>query len=131
MKKILFISLIIGFFAATAAAETKPKIEFASTTHDLGTIKANGGRVTFSYDFTNTGDAPLLIFSVTNGGCGCTKPSFPKEPIMPGKKGKISITFDPTGRRGELQRTVLVDTNASKKRIKLKFTGAITPAPKK
>ncbi len=131
MKKILLLTFILGLFAATAAAEGKPKIEFASTTHDLGTIKADGGRATFAYEFENTGDAPLLIFSVTNGGCGCTKPSFPKEPVLPGKKGKITITFDPTGRRGELQRTVLVDTNASKKRIKLKFTGVITPSPKK
>lgn len=118
----------MGILAAFAA---KPQLTFATTSHDFGNIPADGGSVSCEYEFTNTGDAPLLILSVTNGGCGCTKPSFPKQPIMPGQKGKITITFNPTGRRGELQRTVLVDSNASKKRAKLKFSGAVIPAQNK
>lgn len=111
----------------TVAAWAGAKIDFKNTSHDFGNIPQRGGRVTCEYKFTNTGDAPLVIISVSNGGCGCTKPTFPQQPIKPGESGVISITFDPTGRRGELNRTVQVKTNASKKTKKLKFTGVVVP----
>ena len=76
---------------------------------------------------TNTGTAPLVIVKVTNGGCGCTTPSYPKQPIAPGKSGEIVIHFDPSGRRGEFNREVKVKTNASGKRIGLRFKGVIIP----
>lgn len=120
---------IITSFAVFAAwgADNKPEITFANTSYDLGTIHASGGTVSATYTFTNTGTAPLMIISVSNGGCGCTKPSFTKEPIAPGKTGKITIHFDPSGRRGELNRKVKVTTNAPGKRKTLTFTGSIIP----
>lgn len=123
----LFVALtaIVGFSAL--AADDGPVISFQSMKHDFGNIKASGGKVTAVYRFTNTGNKPLVIISVTNGGCGCTTPSYPKEPIAPGKSGEIVIKFDPAGRRGELNREVKVKTNASKKRLGLRFTGVIIP----
>ncbi len=108
-------------------AEAKPRVKFASTNHDFGTIHEKNGRVTASYEFTNTGDEPLSIDFVTNGGCGCTEPSYPKEPIAPGKTGVIKVTFDPRGRAGEFNRTVKVRTNAGKSREKLTFSGVVVP----
>lgn len=110
-----------------AMAAGKPQIKFVSTSHDFGTIHEKNGRVTAAYEFTNTGDAPLSIVTVTNGGCGCTKPSYPLEPIAPGKTGVIKITFDPRGRAGEFNRTVKVKTNAAKSREKLTFSGVVVP----
>ncbi len=110
-----------------AIAAGKAGIKFTSTSHDFGTIHEKNGRVTATYEFTNTGDAPLSIVTVTNGGCGCTKPSYPLEPIAPGKTGVIKITFDPRGRAGEFNRTVKVKTNASKSREKLTFSGVVIP----
>ena len=134
MPLLSFISAPQSAFATTpAAAITAPKdksgaaIEFTKTKHEFGTIKSSGGKVTAEYDFTNTGDKPLVIITVTNGGCGGTTPSFPKEPIAPGKTGKITINFDPTGRRGEFNRTVQVKTNAQKKAVSLRFSGVIVP----
>lgn len=109
------------------AGDNGAKIEFKETKHDFGTIKASAGSVTATYEFTNTGNEPLVIVNVTNGGCGCTTPSYPKAPIAPGKTGEITIHFDPTGRRGEFVREVKVKTNASKKRTSLRFSGAIIP----
>ena len=126
MKKILFI-VIAMVVAVVAAAKDKPEISFAETKHDFGSIHANGGRVTAVYEFTNTGKSPLVIISVSNGGCGCTVPTYPKEPIAPGKSGKISITFDPRGRAGEFERVVKVKTNAKRQRLKLSFSGTIIP----
>ncbi len=122
------IAFIMSLMALVAGASEKgASIEFENTKHDFGTIKANAGSVTATYRFTNTGSAPLVIITVTNGGCGCTIPSYPKEPIAPGKSGEIQIHFNPTGRRGEFNREVKVKTNSSRKREKLSFSGVIIP----
>lgn len=126
MKRLL--SSLIGLMAMVCVmAQGKAEITFDSTSHDFGNIRSTNGQVTATYHFTNTGSAPLVIVTVTNGGCGCTTPSYPKEPVAPGKSGAITIKFDPTGRRGEFNREVKVKTNASKKRTSLKFSGVIIP----
>lgn len=125
MKRLIFIPMIL--LAALIAAAKGPDITFVKTVHDFGNIRAKGGRVSCEYEFTNTGDAPLILFNVTNGGCGCTTPSYPKSPIAPGKKGIIKITFDPSGRKGELNRTVMVKSNVKGKKTKLSFKGVILP----
>lgn len=119
--------MLLALAALGASAKGKARITFDSTSHDFGTIKEDGGQVTAVYGFTNTGDEPLTIITVTNGGCGCTTPSFPKEPIAPGKKGEIKITFQPRGRKGEFNRTVKVKTNADAGRRTLKFNGVVIP----
>lgn len=128
MIKKIFTLLVIVFVTAVAFAKGGAEIKFNTTVHDFGSIKAAKGEVSYAYKFTNTGDAPLVIVSVTNGGCGCTRPEYPKQPIAPGKTGVITIKFNPTGRRGEFNRQVQVKTNAAKgKRVKLKFSGSIIP----
>lgn len=126
MKK--YILLIIASLAACMAmAAGNAEIRFDSVKFDLGTIKASGGPVTATYNFTNVGTTPLVIVNVTNGGCGCTTPSYPKQPIAPGKKGTVLIHFNPQGRRGELNRNVRVKTNGKPSRTELYFTGVIVP----
>lgn len=129
MKKLLLIMLlaIAGFAGMEAKDKAKAEITFTKTSHEFGTIKEKGGAVTAVYEFTNTGTAPLTIINVTNGGCGCTKPSYPRSPIAPGKKGEIKITFQPRGRAGEFDRAVKVKTNASSGRKTLTFKGVIVP----
>lgn len=127
MKKILLMLVMVVAAFGIASAEGKSEITFDHTSHDFGTIKAKDGPVTAVFDFTNTGDTPLVIVSVTNGGCGCTKPSFPAEPIAPGKKGEVKITFDPKGRSGEFDRSVRVKTADRTKRVRLTFSGVIVP----
>lgn len=130
MKRLIssfIVALIATITIGALAADKGAAITFQETKHDFGTIKSSDGQVTATYRFTNTGTEPLLIITVSNGGCGCTTPSYPKAPIAPGKSGEITIKFDPTGRRGEFNREVKVKTNASKKRISLRFSGAIIP----
>lgn len=124
MKRILLIMLMA---VMTVGAWAKGDAEFASKSHDFGTIKAKGGTVTATYEFTNTGDEPISVVTVTNGGCGCTKPSFPLEPIAPGKKGVIKVNFNPATFKGEFRRSVKVQFNYSKKRTILKFNGVVIP----
>lgn len=125
LVKILAVMVLALVPAALSASE--PTVVFNTVSHDFGNIKSTGGSVSCEYEFTNTGDSPLVIVSVTNGGCGCTTPTFPKAPITPGKTGVIKITFNPTGRRGEFNREVKVRTTGTPKRVALKFKGVVVP----
>ena len=114
MKKALFSLLMI--FVATAgttaiAQEVKngAKIEFEKEVHDYGTVE-NGGNGQCTFEFTNTGNAPLII-SNAKGSCGCTVPSWPKEPLAPGKTAKITVKYD-TKRPGAINNSVTITSNA-------------------
>ena len=131
MKRTLtIIALIFSIVSFAYAEDAKAIMTFERTKVDLGKIHAEKGPVTFEYPFTNTGNAPLVIITVTNGGCGCTTPTYPKNPIQPGEKGVITITVDPTGRQGGLNREIKVRSNAKKKTQNLTFKGSVIPAPK-
>jgi hypothetical protein len=69
-----------------------------------------GEVVTYSFHFTNTGNAPLLISSV-NSSCGCTVGSYPHEPIAPGKEGSIKVSYDSKSHHGMQNRTLTVMSN--------------------
>ncbi|MBD5367508.1 MAG: DUF1573 domain-containing protein [Bacteroides sp.] len=121
------VALLVG--AATMMAG-EPAISLETTSHDFGNISEDGGPVSCEFEFTNTGDEPLVIISA-NASCGCTRPEYPKKPVQPGKTGKIKVTYLPTGRPGEFSKTVRVRTNAPRpKRINLNITGVVIPANK-
>ena len=88
-----------------------PRIEFEQTEFNTGRITQGEVR-TFEYNFTNTGNAPLVISEVS-GSCGCTIPrNYPKEKIMPGEGGSIEVEFDSDNKWGTQTVTVNVATNA-------------------
>lgn len=124
MKLLISLCLIM---AASIPALAKGELTFASTREDFGTVKATGGTVTMKFPFTNTGDEPVGIITVTNGGCGCTKPDFPARPIKPGEKGTITVHFNPATFRGEVNRSIRVQLSSQKKRLKLTFSGVVVP----
>ncbi len=104
---------------------------FQNRSHDFGVIKEDGGPVSHVFEFTNTGDKPLIIVEAT-ASCGCTRPEFTTKPVKPGKKGKIKVTYSPLGRPGAFRKTVKLKTNASDPRaVTLIIEGTVTPAKKK
>ncbi|HMQ43771.1 DUF1573 domain-containing protein [Mariniflexile maritimum] len=122
MKKLITI-LFIGFVSLAVNAQNKvAKIEFKSDTIDYGTIEkgSNGVRV---FEFTNTGDAPLIISQVTSS-CGCTIPKKPEGPILPGKTGQIEVKYD-TNRVNPIRKTVTVISNADTPTVALKIKGEV------
>ena len=138
MKKILF-SLIVMFGALAttntlfAQTEVTPqvdngaKIVFTKDTHDYGTVK-NGADGTCTFEFKNTGNAPLII-SNAKGSCGCTVPSWPKEPIAPGAKGVITVKYD-TKRAGAINKSVTITSNAVNEPNQIiRIKGNVLPAP--
>ena len=128
MKRIISIFTLILMSAVAfniMAAGKGAEMTINEKTHDFGTIKEANGPVTHTFEFTNTGGEPLVIINV-NASCGCTRPEYPKEPIMPGKKGKVKVTFNPAGRPGEFSKEVKIRTNGDKRPI-LRITGTVIP----
>jgi hypothetical protein len=122
MKKLITI-LFIGLASLSINAQDKgAKIEFKSDTIDYGTIEkgSNGVRV---FEFTNTGDAPLIISNVTSS-CGCTIPKKPDGPILPGKTGQIEVKYD-TNRVNPIRKTITVISNADTPTVALKIKGEV------
>lgn len=117
---------IIPSFSAAAEKQGKAIIDFSGKVHDFGSIREDGGPVSYDFEFVNNGDANLVIVSA-KAQCGCTKPEFPQQPIAPGKKGKIKVTYAPLGRPGAFEKTVTVMTNGKPKKIALKIRGTVIP----
>ena len=89
--------------------EKQAIITFDKKEHDFGTL-LQGEVVSYSFHFTNTGNAPLLI-STVNSSCGCTVGSYPREPIAPGKQGSIKVSYDSKSHYGFQNRTLTVMSN--------------------
>ena len=79
-------------------------------THDYGTIP-EGPNAVYEFQFVNVGNAPLIITNA-QASCGCTSPEFPKEPILPDKKGKIKVTYTTKGHPGNFAKSVYLTSNA-------------------
>lgn len=122
MKNLITL-LFVGLFSlAVSAQEKMAKIEFKTETIDYGTIEkgADGLRV---FEFTNTGNAPLIISKVKSS-CGCTVPKWSDQPIMPGESGEIQVKYD-TKRVMPIRKTITVTSNADRPTIALKIKGNV------
>jgi hypothetical protein len=100
-------------------------LKFKNEEHSFGTIP-EGPSVSYDFEFTNTGKEPVILQSVT-ASCGCTTPSWSKEPILPGKSSKITATYATQGRPNSFTKEITVTSNIGTK--KLKITGNVEPAP--
>ncbi len=87
-----------------------PRIEFKTDFYDFGSVK-QGEKLTYAFEYKNTGTADLLITDVIPS-CGCTVPKYDKKPIKPGKKGEISVIFNTKGRTGSQYKEVHIKSNA-------------------
>ena len=105
----------------------QPKASFDKTMHEFGTILWKNP-VTATFKITNKGDKPLVISNVTTS-CGCTVTDWTKSPILPGKTGEVSSTFDAKA-LGRFRKSIGVYCNASDKPVYLSFRGEVTADPK-
>jgi len=137
-KVILSLALIVGFTTANAQdvnnapiqtneSTAKSTIDFESKVVDYGTIEhnADGAR---KFVFTNNGTEPLIIKNA-KGSCGCTVPTWPREPIAPGETAEIGVKYA-TNRVGPFTKTITLTTNASKKPVILTIKGKVNPGEK-
>jgi len=134
MKNVILTITAIVFTVFSLNAQEKkevntnaPKIEFEKVIYDYGTIY-KGGDGTCYFEFKNIGKEPLIL-SKPRSSCGCTVPTWPKKPILPGKSDKIKVTYN-TKRAGIINKTVTVYSNAINSSIVLRIKGKVVAAPK-
>lgn len=114
----------------TAKPEEKPEgplpaFEFEEESHDFGTIN-EGDVVEHTFSFKNTGEAPLIIQSA-KGSCGCTVPTWPREPIPVGGTGEITAKFNSKGKPNVQNKTVTITANTWPKQTRLRIKAMVTP----
>ena len=86
-----------------------PAIKFDKTEFDFGKI-LQGEVVSYTFHFTNVGNAPLIITNVDKS-CGCTASEYSRSPIEPGGTGEIKITYDSKGHHGFQSKALVVVAN--------------------
>lgn len=111
---------------STLAMAQSGKIEFKETAHDFGTIPEAGGDVSHTFEFTNSGDAPIIIHGVSTS-CGCTVSEWTHEPVLPGKTGSVTARYSPMGRPNAFSKTLTVRTNGEPESLVLLIKGYVTP----
>ena len=128
MKKI-FATLCMAMTAIAMFAQD-PVLTFEKTEHDFGKINESDGRVSTVFTFKNEGMTPLVLSNV-RASCGCTTPTWTKEPVEPGQTGSITVTYNPNGRPGRFQKTITITSNATEPTKKLYIKGEVIPKPAK
>lgn len=133
MKKLVFLIGVLVMMAGVAMAqeekvsENGPEIEFEKLVHDYGEVQYNGnGECEFR--FTNTGNEPLIL-QKPKSSCGCTVPTWPKEPILPGESDVIKVTYKTT-KVGPINKSITVTSNAkTNATVVLRIKGTVLPQP--
>ncbi|MCL1821894.1 MAG: DUF1573 domain-containing protein [Prolixibacteraceae bacterium] len=122
---LLALFLIVGALNF-AQAQSKPRISFTKTEHNFGDMQEKDGRKTVTFEFSNTGSVPLTISMVSAAQpCVCVIPKWTKDPIAPGAKGTIDITYDPLNYPGAFSRDINVISNAETSTVALKIIGKV------
>lgn len=129
MKKIIALFAFVLIAGAVSAQEsteqTGAEIVFAETLHDFGDI-TQGDKVTHVFAFENTGTEPLVLNNVLTT-CGCTAPSWPRDPIAPGESGEITVTFNSRGKIGMQNKIITVVSNAVNNQERVNIRANVLP----
>ncbi len=135
MKRYLgFVLVIIGFCAAAQQPavfeepQNGPRINFSEDSFDFGDI-VQGQVVEHIFEFENSGNEPLILSNVLTT-CGCTAPSWPREPIPPGETASILVKFNSQGKIGMQNKVITIISNAINQRERIKIvTNVMMKAP--
>lgn len=141
MKKIILTALLMFAAGMGVQAQTQKtavsvasqqgdkvaEIRFDTLSHDFGKFSENNPEVKCSFGFTNVGTAPLIIHQAI-ASCGCTVPTYTKDPIKPGERGTIDVTYNGKGKfPGRFRKTITVRTNGVETAVvRLSIEGEMT-----
>ena len=109
--------------------KTVTSIKFDKEVYDFGEC-TEGDKVKKTIEFTNTGKFPLLI-NQAYGSCGCTVPTYNKEPVQAGKKGKIVIEFNSEHKLGANTKSVMIEANTNPPITTVTFSVKVNEPKKK
>ncbi|MBQ3858282.1 MULTISPECIES: DUF1573 domain-containing protein [Segatella] len=124
MKKtfLAMLMMMVSILSTYAQAE----IKFDKLTNNFGNFEESNPVQKATFTFTNIGDKPLVINQAI-ASCGCTVPNYTKQPIMPGQKGTISVTYNGKGKfPGHFKKTITVRTNGKVEMTRLYIEGNMT-----
>lgn len=130
MKKILLIACMLISMVSAAFAQNQAQIKFDKVTVDFGTFSESSPIQEATFTFTNVGKSPLVINQVV-ASCGCTAPTYPKQPIAPGQKGEVKVKYNGEGKfPGHFKKMITVRTNGVPEMTRLYVEGNMTEAKK-
>ena len=102
-----YIITLVLFFSLALSATAQPKIVFKKMAHDYGSVDEDSGLAESIFEFTNTGNEPLILNNVS-ASCGCTTPEWTRTPIAPNATGSIKVSYNPKNRPGAFSKNVNV-----------------------
>lgn len=118
--------MIIAMLGFAMAALAQAEIKFDKTVNNFGTFSEKDGVQTCVFTFTNVGNQPLVINQAV-ASCGCTVPTYTKQPVQPGEKGEIKVKYNGTGKfPGHFKKTITIRTNGLKEMVRLYIEGDMT-----
>ncbi len=126
MKHLIILLCYFMSVILSAKAQNPSTIVFNNEIHDFGTFPEDGDNQTYDFQFINKGKNPVAIVYVYTT-CGCTVANYTRKPVFPGKTGVVSVTYNPQGRPGKFNRSVLIDFGDANKKVKLCISGMVTP----
>ena len=129
LKKLHTVVLALCITFLMSAQEVKEgMVEFDRTVCDFGDVLLSDGPLKCSFNVRNISGKPLVIYNVSTS-CGCTDAKWTKEPIQPGQKGVIKVTYNGTGRfPGHFKKSITVRTNGTVEMTRLYIEGDMTEA---
>ena len=128
MKKLIVLAVmsclaLTGFAQEEVKDRNKGEMKFEHTRHNFGIFAQDTAIVTHEFVFTNVGKSPLIIHQAS-ASCGCTVPEYTLEPIMPGEKGKITVTYNGKGRRpGVFRKSITIHNNGKQTPVRIYIEG--------
>ena len=126
MKKLSIVFLLSFVMSGLLFAQSKPEVKFNKDVHDYGSVKEEIEVALSEFEFTNTGKTPVVIQRVVTS-CGCAAPSYTREPVLPGKSGKVKVAYNTIHRPGTFRKSVRVYTNVPDTVYTLTIKGNVIP----
>lgn len=119
----LLTASVTAFTQEEVKQRNKGEMKFEKTRHDFGVFAQDTAIVTYDFVFTNVGKSPLIIHQAS-ASCGCTVPEYTLEPIMPGCKGTIKVTYNGKGKRpGVFRKSITIHNNGKQSPVRLYIEG--------
>ncbi len=114
---------LVGVAQEEVKQKDKGEMKFENTRHNFGVFASDTAILTYDFVFTNVGKSPIVIHQAS-ASCGCTVPEYTLEPIMPGCRGKISVTYNGKGKQlGVFRKSIAIHNNGKQTPIRLYIEG--------
>jgi hypothetical protein len=128
MKKVFMFLIICSLTNWVHAQQADTTVVFDKLTHDFGVIVKSDGIQSYTFEFTNKSDQSVTIQNVTSS-CGCTTPDWTKEPVAPGKKGTVKVSYTPSGTAPFRKSVTVSIAGGNPKTVTLHISGSVTDSP--